>query len=101
MPRRSTPYHPGPIAIDDLTGFKVPHRDLKRQWDGAYTVDPDKRNPQDLIRARGERAALPHPRPEATDTFLASPILTEDGLPMIGGDGQIIFTEGSMGGEGL
>lgn len=103
MRRRSIPYHPGPQAIDPASGFKVPHRNLVRQWDGEY-VDRrfvDKRNPQDLIRAKVDSPALDHPRPEPADTFLASAILTEDGLPMIGANEEILLTEGALNGVGL
>ena len=93
--------HHGPVAIDDLTCFKVPHRDLKRQWDGAYTVDPDVRNPQDLIRARPERPGLPHPRPEAADTFFAVNTLDANGIPLIDGNGDPVMGAGPLNGTGL
>jgi hypothetical protein len=89
-------------GIDDMTGFKVPLRHLKKQWDGALTVEPDKRNPQDLIRPRPERNTVANPRPEGADVYLATNILLEDGLtPLIGEDGSAIMTEGPLGGEGL
>jgi hypothetical protein len=92
----------GPVAIDDQTGFKVPLRHLKRQWDGARVVNPDKRNPQDTIRARPERNTVENPRPEPADVFLATNILLEDGLtPLIGEDGSAIMTEGPLNGAGL
>lgn len=92
---------PEPQAIDDMTGFKVPHRRLKKQWDGALTVDPDKRNPQDFLRARAEQPAISNPRPEAADIFLATNITTEDDLPIICADGSALMTEGPLNGEGL
>jgi hypothetical protein len=96
--------HAEPQALDPASGFKVPHRNLVRQWDGEY-VDKrfvDKRNPQDLLRAKAEQADLPHPRPEPADTFLAINILLEDGVtPMIGGGGVALMTEGQMNGKGL
>jgi hypothetical protein len=94
-------HNPRPQAIDDMTGFKVDHAALKRQFDGAMTTDPDKRNPQDLIRVRADTSTIPNPRPEPADVFLASNILLEDGTPMIGADGEALMTEGPLGGEGL
>lgn len=91
-----------PQAIDDLTGFKVNYRDLKRQWDGAYSTDPDKRNPQDRIKARAENPKLDHARPESTDTFFADNITLEDGLsPIICEDGTPLIAEGPLNGAGL
>jgi hypothetical protein len=92
----------GPIAIDDLTGFKVDYSALKKQWDGAWTVDPDKRNPQDLIRARSEVGKLDHPRPESADVFTATNITLEDGLtPIMCENGAPLLTEGPLNGAGL
>jgi hypothetical protein len=93
---------PKPQAIDDQTGFKVDHSALKRQWDGAFTVDPDKRNPQDLIRSRPDNPTIPNPRPEPADIFIAGNIIWEDGFtPIIGETGSPVMTEGIFGGEGL
>lgn len=95
---------PEPQAIDPASGFKIPHKNLVRQYDGEY-VDRrfvDKQNPQELIRARPESSVLPHPRPEVADVFLATNILLEDGLtPMIGADGAALMTEGPLAGAGL
>lgn len=91
-----------PQAIDDLTGFKVDYRKLKRQWDGAYSLDPDKRNPQDFLKARPENPKLDHPRPEAIDRFLSEAIITEDGTsPITLPDGSPLMTEGTLNGAGL
>jgi len=71
---------PEPQAIDPASGFKVPYRNLVRQWDGEW-VDKrfvDKRNPQDLIRARADNPALDHPQPEPEDVFLTTDIIWED-----------------------
>lgn len=95
-------YPARPQAIDDMTGFKVAHATLKRQWDGAMTVSPDKRNPQDLIRAKPEDSTLANPRPEPADVFLATPITLEDGVtPIINADGTAMMHEGHLNGEGL
>lgn len=87
---------PVPRAIDPRSGFDVPHSNLRRQYDGEF-IDYrfiDKRNPQDLIRPRAERIALPNPRPEPPEVFIAGNILTEDGGPMFGGAGVALLTEG-------
>lgn len=71
---------PEPQAIDPASGFKVPHRNLVRQWDGEY-VDRrfvDKRNPQDLIRARADSHVIDNPRPEPPDVFVLTEIIWED-----------------------
>lgn len=88
-----------PQAIDDLTGFKVDYKKLRRQWDGAYSLDPDKRNPQDFLRARSENPKLDHPRPEAIDTFYADNILDEAGNPIVCEDGSPLFAEGIVRGS--
>lgn len=95
---------PTPQAIDPASGFKVPHRNLVRQYDGEY-VDRrfvDKRNPQDLIRAKARITVIQNPRPEPPDTFLAVNITLEDGFtPIINPDGTPLMTEGPRNGEGL
>jgi putative NIF3 family GTP cyclohydrolase 1 type 2 len=93
-----------PQAIDPASGFKVPYRNLVRQWDGEY-VDRrfvDKRNPQDLLKGRTDNPKLDHPRPEQADVFLASNITLEDGqTPIMLENGQALLSEGHVNGEGL
>jgi hypothetical protein len=73
----------GPLR--SLAAFRF----AKPQWDGAITVDPDKRNPQDLIRVEARQSDDPKSAPEPADVFLATNILLEDGFtPMIGEDGS-------------
>jgi hypothetical protein len=89
-------------AIDDMTGFKVDHSALRRQWDGALTTDPDKRNPQDFLKARPERTTIVNPRPELPDTFIADNIAWEDDLTLLTGEnGSALMDEGELNGEGL
>lgn len=71
----------GANAIDPASGFKVKRRDLVRQWDGELIARRfvDVRNPQDFVRGVKERQALPNTRPEPADTFVAGPLVWEDG----------------------
>ena|SRR5437868_6772500 len=93
-----------PQALDPASGFKVPYRNLVRQWDGEF-VDRrfvDKRNPQDSLKARPERPQLDHARPEPADMFLAENIMLEDGSgPIINADGSALMSEGPLNGGGL
>jgi len=93
-----------PVALDPASGFKVPYRNLVRQWDGEY-VDRrfvDKRNPQDLLKARKERFTLDHARPEPADTFFADNFTLEDGVtPIMCEDGTALLTEGELNGAGI
>ena len=93
-----------PQALDPASGFKVPYRNLVRQWDGEW-VDRrfvDKRNPQDSLKGRPERPMLEHARPEPTDAFLADNITMEDGFtPITTEVGQAIMSEGQLNGTGL
>ena len=85
-----------PVAIDPASGFKIPHKDLVRQFDGEY-IDKrfvDRQNPQDRIRTRPDKPNLPHPRPEPADQFVVLPILWEDGGFMLFEDGGIMYGEG-------
>ena len=96
-------FPPEPQAICPASGFKVPHRNLVRQWDGEW-IDRrfvDKRNPQDLIRARAERTTIPHPRPEPDNTFLAVNLYDADGLPQIDANGDPVMGAGQLNGTGL
>lgn len=108
MPRRryakkygAPTQEPVPQGIDSWSGFKVNLSDLKKQWDGNYTVDPDRRNPQDFVRGVKDDQSLPFARPEAPDLYVAAPLLWEDDSLMFGEDGAILLTEGLIPGETL
>lgn len=90
-----------PQAIDDWSGFKVNLGDLKRQWDGHYTVDPDIRNPQDYLRGIKDDMTLPYARPESPNTYVAINIAWEDGALMTAENGNALLTEGVSPGETL
>jgi hypothetical protein len=59
-------------ALCDVCGFKFKASELKRRWDGYMVCDADyeQRHPQDLIRLRPERTAVPWSRPYPTDQFV-------------------------------
>lgn len=98
MRRRSNHSLPTPRAIDPASGFKVPLSNLVRQYDGEM-VDRrfvDKRNPQDFVRGRADRMALPFARPEAPDRFMAQNILWEDGRPIVLENGAPLMGEGEV-----
>lgn len=90
-----------PQAIDDWSGFKVNLSDLRRQWDGHYTVDPDIRNPQDYLRGIKDNMTLPYSRPESPNTFVAVNIVWQDGSFATSQDGNALLTEGPNPGEYL
>jgi len=87
---------PVPQAIDPASGFKVPLANLERQWDNQM-IDRrfiDKRNPQDYVRGVRDDQSLPFARPETPDTFVAQPLVWEDGSLMFAEDGDILLSEG-------
>lgn len=83
-----------PQAIDDWSGFKVNLGDLRRQWDGHLTVDPDIRNPQDYLRGIKDNMTLPYARPETPNTYVAINIIWQDGAYMTSQSGQSLLTQG-------
>lgn len=85
---------PVPQGIDSWSGFKVNLDDLKLQWDGNYTVDPDIRNPQDFVRGIKDDMSLPFARPEAPDEFIAGNIIWQTGDFMTGQEGEALLTGG-------
>lgn len=81
-------------GIDDYTGFKVPLASLKKDWAGLYAVDPDRRNPQDFVRGVKDLSNLPFARPESEDTYVALPLLWQDGRVMTTQSGNVILGQG-------
>ena len=59
-------------ALCDVCGFKFKASELKRRWDGYMVCDADyeQRHPQDLIRLKPDRQAVPWARPVPTDEFV-------------------------------
>jgi len=69
-------------AMCDVCGFKFKTSELRRRWDGYMVCEADyeQRHPQDLIRLRPERQAVPWARPPATDTFVTVAPVDPDSL---------------------
>lgn len=92
---------PEPQAIDDYSGFKVPLSRLSKDWQGLYTVSPDRRNPQDFVRGVKDDPSLPFSRPEVPDQYVAGPLLWEDDSLMFGETGVILLAQGVDPGDTL
>ena len=90
---------PQPQAIDPWSGFKIPHKDLVRQWDGQHVwfKTCDRRNEQDYVRGVKDDQTLPNPRPEVPNQFIAGPVLWESGdfMYVEGASGNLIYTQGT------
>jgi len=72
-------YKPGDYwLIDDITGQKIRASEAKKQWDGLLTHKGNfsPRHPQDLVRGRLDRQAVPDARPRPVDTYIG-PLVTE------------------------
>ncbi len=86
---------PTPQGIDDRTGFKVNLSDLKLEWDGLRTVDPDRRNPQDYVRGRKDDMSLPYARPEAPNVYVSGPLIWQNGVTFMTSEtGDVLLTQG-------
>lgn len=61
-------------GICDACGFKYKMSQLRKRWDGLLVCSKDYeiRQPQDFVRGRVDRQAVPVSRPEGDDTFLAT-----------------------------
>lgn len=75
-------YIPGDFwRICDECGFKVRQSETRKRWDGLIVCEKDwePRHPQDFVRGRNDRQAVPNPRPEPPDVFLnPGDVTTED-----------------------
>lgn len=71
--RNSGTYRPGDFwRIDDRTGFAVRASRTVKEWNGQIVAreDFETRHPQDFVRGRADKQAVPDPRPEPPDQFL-------------------------------
>jgi hypothetical protein len=59
-------------ALCDVCGFKFKASQLRRRWDNymVCSADFEERQPQDLIRLRPDRQAVPWARPVPEDQFV-------------------------------
>jgi hypothetical protein len=66
-------------AICDLCGFKFKASELKKRWDGMMVCSEDfeQRHPQDFLKARRDKQAVPWTRPEGQDNFIQVDYFTE------------------------
>jgi hypothetical protein len=69
-----TPPQAFPGNICQQSGFRVPPRQLSRQWNGilARREDYDDRHPQEFLKGAPERRGVPVPRPEQADAFISA-----------------------------
>lgn len=67
--------------VCDLSGFKAKRGQLVKQWNGLWVLPEyvERRNPQDLIRARGEKPPA-QLSPEPDDDYLTTNEVTTDDL---------------------
>lgn len=71
-------------VISDRSGFEYKAGETRTEWNG-HIVGRDEwepRHPQSYIRARPERPGVRNPRPGASDIFVASFLMKEDGGPL-------------------
>lgn len=68
-------------ALCDVCGFKFKASELRRRWDGfmCCASDWEQRHPQDLIRLKPDKQAVPWARPVPTDTFRTTYLITDSG----------------------
>jgi len=66
-------------ASCDVCSFKFKASELRRRWDGMMCCENDweERHPQDLIRLRAEKVAVPWARPMPPDTFVTVAPVTQ------------------------
>ena len=59
-------------ALCDVCGFKFKASQLRRRWDNymVCSADFEERQPQDLIRLKPDRQAVPWARPVPEDQFV-------------------------------
>lgn len=59
-------------AICDVCGFRFKASEMKKRWDNLMVCEQDYelRHPQDFLRVRGDRPAVPWSRPEGEDQFI-------------------------------
>lgn len=68
--------------ICDCCGFRVRASKTRKRWDGLMVCldDWEPRHPQDGVKGRADKMAVPNPRPEPADTFIDVGDVTADDL---------------------
>ena len=64
-------------AIDDVTGLQHKASELSRQWDNLMVKDPEERHPQDFLRGKPDRIAVPWARPDS-NTYRSTDVTADD-----------------------
>lgn len=69
-------------VICDECGFKLRGSETRKRWDGMRVCEKDwePRHPQDFVKGRTDRQAVPNARPESPDVFLDPGDVTEADL---------------------
>ena len=77
-------YEPGGFyRICDRCGFQRRHYETAREWTGLIVCKDacfEHRHPQDGVRGRRDRIAVPNPRPEPEPVFLDTNDVQPDDL---------------------
>lgn len=72
----------GHYVICDSCGFKMRASEVRKRWDGLIVCrdDWETRHPQDFVKGKRDRQAVPNGRPEPPDTFIDPGDVTEGSL---------------------
>lgn len=67
-------------VICDRSGFKVKASDTRIEWTGkrVRVEDWDPRHPQDFVKGKADRQAVPNGRPEPADRFLSRTVTKDE-----------------------
>ena len=59
-------------AVCDECGLEFKASQLRRRWDGYMVCDKDyeTRHPQDFVKSKADKQAVPWTRPEPQDVFI-------------------------------
>lgn len=78
---------PGYVAGDhwvicDVCGFQYRSSQTRMRWDNlrVCTKDWEPRHPQEYVRGKKDRIAVPNPRPQPPDVFIEPGDVTADDL---------------------
>ena len=77
------PYIPGEFyRFCERCGQKTLQSKTQKEWNGLWVCNKcyEPRHPQDFVKSRKDLQAVPDPRPEQPDSFLADNAVTADDL---------------------